>query len=259
MAIIAHGSAGAWSETTTTTDNIGVRGSETADTRVFLLAAWKDFSITATVADAGGSYTELTEFADGSVAAGNGTGSMKVGAWYKDNIGGNSPTITYSSAPTVANCALLEFDKSSSETWNTPLIATAAWGLGGSAGQTVSASSSVAVPNGGVVMAIIGIRDDSATFTRGATTGIDVSSGITWAADYVEDPVTHKSSTTGNDMAADLGYRFVTTGSTVTLRVTATLSADETGSVLWIVQGLQAAATTSLIFRRHPNRGLIVR
>lgn len=39
-----------------------------------------------------------------------------------------------------------------------------------------------------------------------------------------------------------MGHRFVTTGGTVTLRVTATISAVETGSIVWVVQGLAAAA-----------------
>jgi hypothetical protein len=178
MALTFLGSQ-SWSETTTTTDSIGTVGGETvADTRTFLLASWKDFSITATVADSNGAWTEITEFADGSVGAGAGVGSMKVGAWYMDYISAAAPSITYSSAPSIASCTLLAFNKGATDTWDTPLFATAAWPITATT-QTISASSTVAVEDGSAVMALIGIRDDSALFTRAATTGIDVSSGIT--------------------------------------------------------------------------------
>lgn len=254
MAITFLGSS-SWSFDTITTDTIGLVGGETADTRIFALASWKDFSITATVTgDA--AYTELTEFADGSVGAGAGVGSMKVGGWYRDFGTGTSPTITYSSAPSIAGITLLEFNKASTDTWDTPLFATAAWPITATT-QTISASSTVAVKDGSVVMAIIGIRDDSALFTRAATTGIDVSSGITWAGDYQEQPATHLSTTTGGDMAADTGYRLVTTGGTVTLRVTATISAVETGSILWIMQGVTAAAGGGQVPKSSPYPQLL--
>lgn len=222
--------------------NVG--GTLAAGDRVYVFATWKTFSITATVDSNSGTraYTEITEFADGSVAAGNGTGSMKVGAWYKDWVSDDDgPTIHMSSTTSLdGGMSALGIRKGASETWDEPTFATAAWPS--SSSQTVSASSSIAVPSGGIVMAEIGIRDDSATFTRGATTGIDVASGITWAADYVEAPSSHFTTTVGNDLSADTGYRLVTTGATVTLRVTATISAAETGSVLWVAQGSTAAA-----------------
>lgn len=246
MALTVVGSSSsAWAAVAATTQEISPNAGVAVDDRVFILSAWKDFSVTATCADRDTpalTYTEVTEFADGAVAAGNNVGSMKVGAWYKEWTSSDViPLVTWSSITNVGASNMLVLRKSASETWDTPLFATAAWPVTANP-QTISASSTVAVPSGGVVMAIIGIRDDSATFTRGATTGIDVASGITWAANYVEEPAAHLSSLTGGDMAADLGYRLVTTGGTVTLRVTATLSAVETGSILWIAQGVTAAA-----------------
>ena len=187
--------------------------------------------------------TEVTEFADGSVSAGNGTGSMKVACWYKDWVSGDTvANFTFSSAPSIASFVTQVLRKDASETWDAALFATAAWPS--SAGpQTTSASSGTTdVKDAAMVSCLVGIRDDSATFTRN-TTSIDVSSGITWNGNYVENPATHKSTTTGLDMAADLGHRFVTTGGTVTLRTTIdALSAAETGAILWVVWSVTAAA-----------------
>lgn len=210
-----------------------------AGDRAFLLAVWKPFDSAGSPA---GTETEITEFADGSVANGNGTGSVNVAAYYLDVVNGvESVGVSWSGAANTCSVALVVFSKGAGEAWGTPLFATAAITNWTTSSQTVSASSTVAVPDGSVVIGVAGIRDDSATFTR-PTTGIDVASGITWDGNYVEQPATHSSSTLGFDHAADSGYRLVTTGGTVTLRQTATLSAAETGSALWIVQGVTSAA-----------------
>lgn len=233
-----------------TLPNVG--GTMAAGDRTYVFATWKDFSVTATVASNSGTrpYTEVTQFADGSVGAGNGVGSMKVGAWYKDWLADDDgPTWTPSGTVNSGGIHAHAVRKGASDTWDTPLFATAAWPLGGSPAQTVSASSTVAVTNDSLVLAMIGIRDDSSTFTRN-TTAIDVASGITWNGDYVETPAVHLSTTNGNDSSGDAGYRLVTTGGTVTLRVTATLSADETGAVLWVMQGATTAAVPRVPFYR---------
>ena len=207
--------------------------------RAFLIVSWKDFSITGSVSP--DSQVEVVEFADGSVAAGNGTGSMKIAVYYCDvSTGTEQPAVQFSGTTDVASATCLVFTKDASEVWDTPLAVTAAWPAT-STTQTVSASSTVAVPSSGVVIGGIGLRDDSAAFTRATTTGIDVASGITWNGNYVEAPATHATTTLGGDMAADSGYRLVTTGGTVTLRQTATISATETGAVVWIAQGVSAA------------------
>lgn len=261
MAITIRGSAtGGWNSVTASTAiSAQAVGTFTTTDRLFVFGGWKDFSLTAvgenhTLGDQT-NFTEVTEFADGAVAAGNGTGSMKVGAWYRDyQSGDEGDNIGYRTSANMdsGGCINIALAKDAGESWDTPLFATAAWPVTATT-QTISASSTVAVPNGSIVMAIIAIRDDSSTFTRGATTGIDVASGITWAANYVEDPATHLSSTLGGDMAADLGYRFVTTGGTVTLRVTATILAVETGSILWVVQGVSAAAARVPKYKPMPQ------
>ena len=79
-------------------------------------------------------------------------------------------------------------------------------------GMTISASSTVDVPSGASSSASSRVSDDSATFTRPRDGYRRRRRPITWNGNYVEAPATHASTTTGNDMAADAGYRLVTTG-----------------------------------------------
>lgn len=231
---------GSWAELTAD-GAVTIPSTPQAGDRMFLFARWKDFAITAQVTSPSG-WTKLTEFADGSVSSGNGTGSVKVACWYRDwQSGDGSPTVDFSSNPTNASVVIMVMAKSAGEVWLTPLARTAAMTNWTTTSQIVSASATVVVPNSSVVMGLIGIRDDSATMTR-PTTGIDDSAGaITWNGNYVESPATHHSTTTGDDGAADLGYRLVTTGATATLRMTGTISAAETGTGLWVVQGSATA------------------
>lgn len=231
---------GSWAELTAD-GAVTIPSTPQAGDRMYLFARWKQFDITAQVTSPSG-WTELTEFADGTTNSGNGTGSVKVACWYRDwQSGDGNPTIDFSSSPTNASAVITVMTKAGGDVWLTPIAVTAAMTNWTTSSQIVSASSTAAVPSGGVVMALIGIRDDSATMTR-PTTGIDDSAGaITWNGNYVESPATHHSTTTGDDGAADLGYRLVTTGATATLRMTGTISAAETGAALWVVQGSATA------------------
>jgi hypothetical protein len=49
----------------------------------------------------------------------------------------------------------------------------------------------------------------------------------------------------------------VTTGGTVTLRVTATISAVETGSILWVHQGITAGAAAERVPKYQPMTQLL--
>lgn len=211
--------------------------------RMYVLAAWKAFGTTASITD----WTEVTEFADGSVASGANVGSVKVGCWYKDHDGSESnPSITFSVSVTVAAACMLVFSKGGGDSWSTPLFATAAIAL--ATNWTATASSNLDIPSGSLVLPLVGFRDDSATMTRGADAGVDDdgSPAMTWAADYVESPATHFSSTVGDDLSADTGYRLVTTGANgVTLISTGTLSANETGAALWVVQAITSGEAHS--------------
>lgn len=229
---------GAWAELTND-GAVAIPATPQAGDRMYLFARWKDFSVTAQVTSPV-EWTEIAEFTDGAVTAGNGTGSVKVACWYRDwQSGDTNPTIDFSAAVENASVVIMVMQKAADDGWTTPVAKTAAMTNWTTTSQIVAASATAVVPSGGVVMGLIGIRDDSATMTR-PTSGIDDSTGaITWNGDYVESPATHHTTTTGFDGAADLGYRLVTTGATATLRMTGTISAAETGAALWVVQGVE--------------------
>lgn len=233
--------AGTW-QTVTTDATATLVGTPAAGDRYYIWVAWKPYSITCQISG----WTEVTEYTDGSVANGDGVGSVKISVYYKDWASGDgNPTVDFSSSPDVAGYVVNLWQKGADDAWSTPLFATAPWGS--SSSQTVSATSgTTAVPSGGVVMACLAFRDDSATMTR-SSTAIDVSSGITWNGNHVETVATHLSTTAGNDLSADVGHRFVTTGGTVTLRASATISAAETGAIVWVVQGFTAAPSGAAI------------
>lgn len=234
---------GTWAELTAD-GTVAIPATPQVGDRMYLFARWKDFSITATVAD----WTELVEFADGAVSAGNGTGSVKVACWYRDwQPGDSDPTIDFSANPENASVVITVMQKGADDVWDTPVARTAAMTNWTTTSQSVSASATVDVRSGGVVMGLIGIRDDSATMTR-PTNGIDDdAAAVTWNGNYVESPATHHSTTTGFDGAADSGYRLVTTGAAgATLRMTGTISAAETGAALWVVQGVSVVVTPGI-------------
>jgi len=223
--------------------SVAIPATPQAGDRMYLFARWKDFAITAQITSPSG-WTKLSEFTDGAVSSGNGTGSVKVACWYRNwQTGDTDPTIDFSASPTNASAVIIVMAKAAADAWLTPTAVTAAMTSWTTSSQSVSASSTVNVLGGGVVMGLIGIRDDSATMTR-PTSGIDDSAAaVTWNGDYVEAPATHHSTTTGDDGAADLGYRLVTAGATATLRMTGTISAAETGAALWVVQGVEVNLT----------------
>lgn len=237
MAISLRAS-GSWAELTAD-GTVAIPGAPAAGDRMFLWVGYKQQDVTLTVSG----WTNVNSFADGVVASGNGSGSMRWQVFYRDwQSGDANPTADFTGTPLLAQAVIQVWQKDATEGWNDPGTRSAAWAS--SSSQTVSASASATIADASVVMAGIAIADDSATFTR-PTTAIDVASGITWNGNHVESPATHASTTTGNDMSCDLGHRFVTTGgSTITLRATATLSAAETGAVVWVIQSANNKVAT---------------
>ena len=245
-AAISLKTAGVWAEYVAD-GTVAIPGSPAAGDRMFLFATWKTYTIT--VAQPNGWTLIGTEFADGTTGTGNGLGSMKVMAWYRDwQSGDSAPNLDFSTATSLLGGAVIQlWQKGVGDIWDTPLTVTGGMTNWTTTSQTFSASSTVAVPNGGVVMGLVGIRDDTATMTRPAAGIDDSAAAITWNGNYVESPATHRTSGTGNDGAADLGHRFVTTGATATLRMTGTLSASETGAGKWVVQGLASTIAGTAI------------
>jgi hypothetical protein len=222
---------------------VAIPGSPAAGDRMFLFASWKDWAIT--VAQPSGWTLIGTEFADGTVNAGVSTGSVKVMAWYRDwQSGDTAPTVDWSANPTEGHVVIMLWQKAAADIWDTPLTVTA--GIAAADPFTVNASSTVDVPSGGVVMGLIGLRDDSATIARATDAIDDTGALVTWNGNYVENPSGHFTSTTGQDMSGDLGHRLVTTGAAgVTLHMDGDPAAAETGAAKFVVQGVHTDTTVT--------------
>ena len=240
--------AGTWENGTTglTADEVvAVPAAQVIGDMMLLIGCWKDYAITAVVSG----WTELGEVtAGGTTGTGNGTGTMKVGIWYKVATGDPEadPTLDFSTTTgLLGEAVIVVFQKAAGESWATPVAVEGLINTWGTGGGSTSASATVTVPSGGCVVGVAAIRDNTATFTRASTAIDDAAAAVTWNGNYVESPATHADTTTGNDMACDAGYRLVTTGAAgVTLRQSGTLSATETGTAVWIVLNDETPATT---------------
>ena len=110
--------AGAWAFLTAN-GAVTIPGGGAAGDRMYLFSTWKAFGTTADVSG----WTEVTEFAGGSVAPAANVGSTKVGCWYKDHSGSESnPTITFSVAPVPAATVIVIFRKDAGESWDAPRL-----------------------------------------------------------------------------------------------------------------------------------------
>lgn len=233
---VSFRAVGSWENGATglTADEVvAIPAAQVTGDMVLVVACWKDFAITAQVAG----YTELFELADGTTGTGNGLGSMKIGVWYKvaTSDAEADPTVDFSTTTGLLGEATVIVFSKSLTSWETPTFVTAAQTTWTTTPQTTNASATITVPSGSAIVGIAAVRDDSATFTR-PTTAIG-GAGVTFNGNYVEAPATHASTTTGNDMACDMGYRLVTTGAAgVTLTQTCdALSAADTGQLAWVI------------------------
>lgn len=213
----------------------------TTDDRVYCIATWKDFSVTATCADdtTAAAWTELDESADGSVATGNGTGSMKVGVWYYDFVGGSDtgPRVTFTGGPPLSMATQLTFRKDASDTWGTPTFTNG--NQAASSTISVTGGSNLNYAAGDLLIAVLGIRDDG-TFTSFSAD----ATGITWASAFNAAPAANGSTTNGNDCSAAAGYRIASSGtSSAAPTMSGTLAATETGRGTFIRQTVSVADT----------------
>jgi hypothetical protein len=206
---------------------------------VVVLAGWKDYAITASISG----YTEIAEYADGTTSAAANIGSVKAAAWYKvaTSDAEADPTLDFSSNPTTGGAVVVVFQKGAGEEWQVPTYTTAA--IASATNWTATGAANLNLAAGDLLVGLAVFRDDSATMTRSATTGLDAA-GITWTGDVTEYPATHFSNTTGFDLSADGTYRIASSGtSSAAPTQTGTLAASETGAALWL--RIRVATATS--------------
>lgn len=221
--------AGTWAIVTADAA-VTIPGSPAVGDRMFVLAAWKAFGTTAQITSPV-AWTEVTEFADGAVAAGANVGSVKVGAWYRDFVAGDTaPTVDFSVAPAPGAVVMIVLAKNPGSGWDAPAFATAA--IAAADPFTATASFNPGIIAGDLLIALVGLRDDSAIFTTRTLTAAGVTFGT-----VMEFPATHASTTTSNDIAADIVVALATAGASTAAPVTTgDISASETGAALFIRQ-----------------------
>lgn len=233
------------------TNTVTIPAGAASGDRMFFFGCWKDYLVNATLTD----WNEVAEFADGTVASGAGTGSVKVGCWYKDHDGSEAAVgLTFSGGGLqISGGTIIAFRKDGGDTWEAPAAATAAIAL--ATNWTATASTDPGITAGDVLIGFCAFRDDSATMTRNATTGLDAT-GITWASNLNESPATHLSTSSGQDISGDLGYRIASSGTaSAAPTMSGTLAADETGAALWVrlrVSGGGGGGGDAFFENRHP-------
>jgi hypothetical protein len=226
--------AGTWAVATTQSPAVTIPAGYQAGDLGILVSVWRSYTVTATINQ---SWTELIDEATGTTTTGVGVGSSRLYVAYK--VLGSSetnPTLTRSGTISPGAQVIIVLQKGASESWDVAKIANAVEQAMGSTALSHSLTTTAAIAASDWVFALTGVADDSATFTR-ATSAI--SGGPTWSGNVVEYPSTHASSTTGNDIAADLIHRVASgaASSGASITVTATLSAAErVGSVLFRVR-----------------------
>lgn len=249
---IGQRASGTWGFGTSTSFPLTIPGAgsyQIGDLGIAIMIA-KPFDVAISV-DNG--WSEIVDETPGSTANGNGVGSVRLWVAYKvfTSTTETDPNITIGTNSPNGG-VIIVLSKGADETWDIAKLANSVEQAMGTTAMSHDLTTTAAVQDGDWVFALTGVADDSATFTR-ATTAIS-GGGITYNGDVVEYPATHGSSTSGNDAAADLIYRKVTTGvaSGATITVTATLSnAERVGSVLFRV-GVDTAVAASPVWT--PNR-----
>lgn len=251
---------GTWAELTAD-GAVTIPGSPASGDRMFVWAVWKAFGTTAQITSPQ-AWTEITEFTDGAVAAGANVGSVKVGSWFRDWVSGDgNPTVDFSVSPAPAFVVCQVWQKSASDTWLTPTFVTQV--VTAATPYTSTSSATITITDNAVVFCLVGLRDDSSTWTHDTNTALDDDGTptVTWNGNIVEVPSGHGTTTTSNDLAADLLHRFVTTGAAgVNLMTTGTPAAAETGAALWVNQGITLGVDRTPSARRTlqaVNRSII--
>lgn len=169
----------------------------------------------------GGSVT------DGTVAAGNDTGSMQARIFWKIHTGTETnPTVTNGTANVYA-AVIVVFSKDPALNWDL------AFGGGGDATADTAFSAttpSIALQTNDWVASFITTRSDTGTVGTFTTT----ATGITFGA-FNSQPTAGFTTTSGGDMSARSGYNTITAGTATTaVTVAATLGAANTGSMFLV-------------------------
>jgi hypothetical protein len=164
----------------------------------------KPFSSTPTTTD--GTFAQQASNTSGSVANGNGTGSVRATAFVKRATDGTSGSATFSvtsGSPTMGRMARVTTTSGTYGAGSTVLTDTDETLLSVSASATPTAGS---IADGDLLVICVVLKDDAITHTAQTLTITGCShGGVTWE--------TKHTTTSGNDGAMYIGQALVTSGS----------------------------------------------
>jgi hypothetical protein len=220
---IGFRASGAW-VATTANQTVTIPAGTVAGDLMVMFYGTKPFNDVPTINN---SWNNAGAATDGTVAAGNDTGSMQARIFWKIHTGTETnPTVT-NATNNVSSVVIVSFSKDSLKAWDL------AFGGGGdnTAGTGFSAvTPSLNLATNDWVASFITTRSDAGsvgTFTTTAT-------GMTFSA-FVSQPTTGFTTTSGGDMSARAGYNTITAGTATTaVTVAATLGAAHTGSMFLV-------------------------
>ena len=139
---------------------------------------------------------------------------MKVGAWYKVAASGaeSNPTLDFSSTTTLLGEACVSVFPQTAGGMDDAGLLDSSVAVADDRRDECDIGHDPGADWVARLACVIGVSDDSAAFSRLAADISMVTGTVIWNGNYTEAPATHASTTTGNDMAADAGYRLITTG-----------------------------------------------
>lgn len=187
-------------------------------------------------------WTQLTEYTDGTVAAGVDVGSMQVTAWWKEATADpeTNPTMAEGTpAWNVFGGLVMVFSKAAGESWATPVIVGGGDSTAGTA-FSVTGEANPGVTTGDACVSFAGFPSDAATPLT--THIVATQAGVTFTNTH--DPATDPETVSGGDMGMCVNRATVSgTGSAAPV-IAGTLAAAHTGSAAFIRLRVQPANQT---------------
>jgi hypothetical protein len=226
---ITPSAAGTWAASNATTQTVTLPTHAAGD-MLILVAACKAATIPTTITiTTATDWTSFSNFNDGVLASGNGTGSVQQRLFYKiaTSSSETNPVVDWGATSTPGIAVALTFQKAAAETWDIPVAVTKA--TNNATSISVTMDSNPGITNKDVGLVIHTTRDDSAlTVPTWTATGATLSV-------VTEFPAAAIATITSNDMAGDIAYRTVTAGTASAAPVlTGTQAAAETGVTAFV-------------------------
>lgn len=236
---ISHKSTGAWTAAASGSVTVSLPTHASGDLMLVRIAYKSSAIATCSASTATSGWAKVGEFHDGTTNSSSGLGSVAVAVFWKVATGSpeTDPTIDFSQTVTISARVGVVYQKGAGETWDTPV---------GDGGGFTAATSISATIQSHVAVASADLVDfwyaacDNTTCTVPSLS----QTGVTYDT-VAEQPAAALTTTVGDDIAADGGYRLATSGtSSAAAVVTGTLSSVETGSAWQTRLRLAAAGVT---------------